>query len=415
MQNKRRVVITGLGAIAPNGIGKDAFWESLVAGKSGIRRISRFDVSKYPSKRAGEVDDYKLKNFFQIKKTKKIGRAAQFIYAVSKEALGDSNYIIIANNAERIGVVIGTAVADLGWAFDEHEVHINKGPLKLNPFIAISMSPNACSSAVSIAFKAKGPSITLSTVCASGLNSVDYAYRLIRDDIVDAMIAGGTEAPLFEPIFDAFCLAGVMSTGKNLACRVPKPFDRDRDGFILSEGAGAVIIEELDHALLRGANIYAEILGSAMTCDAYNPVELNPDAKEATRAIKQALEESRLDCQDIDYINAHGIGSKSADAIETKAIKNVFGKYAYQIPVSSIKSMIGQPIAASGVLQLISSVLMIKNSIIVPTINYDNPDIECDLDYVPNKARKQPVKSVLINSFGFGGKNSALIIKEFKQ
>lgn len=415
MQNKRRVVITGLGAIAPNGIGKDAFWKALVEGKSGIRRVSRFDVSKYPSKRAGEIDGFKLTQFFQIKKTKRIGRAAQLISAASQEAMKDSNYIVVSRNAERVGVVVGTAIADLGWAFDEHKVHISKGPLQANPFIVISMSPNACSSTVSMAFKAKGPSITLSTVCASGLNSIDYAYRLIRSNVVDAMITGGTEAPLFEPIFDAFCMAGVMSTGEGLACRVPKPFDRDRDGFILSEGAATVILEELNHALQRGAYVYAEILGSSMTCDAYNPVELNPDAKETGRAIKQALEEAQIDYHDIDYINAHGIGTKSSDLIETKAIKNIFGKQAYKIPISSIKSMIGQPIAASGILQLISSVLMMKNSIITPTINYDNPDIECDLDYVPNKARKQPVKSVLINSFGFGGKNSALVIKKFEK
>ena len=412
MQNKRRVVITGLGAVAPNGIGKDKFWEALINGQSGIKAITRFDTSPYPTKVGGEVQGFEFLTFFKRHRLRQVGRAAQFMIIAAKEAIKDSGLVIVSSNAERIGTIVGTAIGDIGWAAKEHEVQLKKGPLKANPLMAIYMSPNTCSAALSIAFGIKGPSVTISTVCASGLNSVDYSMKLIREGVSDVMIVGGTEATIFESIFDAFCMINIMTTSKDL--KTPKPFDRDRDGFVLSEGSGALVIEELSHAVKRGAHIYAEIIATAITCDGYHPVELNPDGKETTRAIGMVMQEANIKSEDIDYISAHGLGTKNSDAIETKAIKKALGSNAYNIPISSIKSMIGQPIAASGALQLISSALTIKHGIIPPTINYEKPDIECDLDYVPNKARNKDVNTVLINSFGFGGKNVTAVIKKFK-
>jgi 3-oxoacyl-[acyl-carrier-protein] synthase II len=407
---KKRVVITGVGVVAPNGIGKDEFWNALKAGRSGIKNISSFDPESFPTKIAGEVTDFKPGDFIDLKKSRRMDRFVQFAVSVAKMAVRDSGLIIEEENPARIGVITGTATAGQGWVFTQYEIFRSKGYKKLNPFTAASTFPNASSAQVSLEFKINGPSDTFSTGCSSGGIAMGYALELIRNNKIDAAIVIGSEALLYPPIFGTYCIARIMSTKNGNPIKSPAPFDKNRDGMVLAEGAGCVILESLDHAEKRKASIYAEFAGWGETCDAYHIISPEPQGKEAESSILMAIEDAGIKKKDIDYIKTHGIGGPVNDKIETQLIKRIFGKRAYDIPSPSIKSMIGHTQGACSVVETVSTLLAIKNNVIPPTINYETPDPDCDLDYVPNKARSYGIKHALINTFGFGGKNVVLVI-----
>ncbi len=410
---KRRAVITGIGVIAPNGIGNDEFWDALKSGKTGIKRISSFDPESFPTKLAGEITDFKPGDFLDAKKARRMDRFVQFAVSVAKMAVKDSGLLIKEEDPTRIGVVTGTATAGQGWVFTQYEIFRAKGYKKLNPFTAASTFPNSSSSQISLELKIKGPSDTFSTGCASGGIAMGYALELIRKGKIDVAVVVGSEALLYPPIFGTYCIARVMSTMNGPVVKSPAPFDKNRDGMLLAEGAGCIILESLEHAEKRKASIYAEFAGWGETCDAYHIISPDPDAREAERSILMAIKDSGITKNEIDYIKPHGIGDPLNDKIETQLIKRIFGKRAYDIPSPSIKSMIGHTQGACSVIETVSTVLAIKNKITPPTINYRTKDPDCDLDYVPNKARSYDITHALVNTFGFGGKNIAVIIKRF--
>lgn len=409
--SRRRVVITGLGVIAPNGIGKDAFWKALKEGRSGIRKITRFDASSYPSQVAGEINGFDPTDYMNPKSARRMDRFAQFATAAARMAVEDAQLKIEKENCEKMGTIVGTAMGGYEFAEFQHGILLEKGLSRVSPFLLIAVFPSACSAQVALEFGLKGICETISMACASGTASVGNASETIRNGKMDIMIAGGSDATVTPLILASLCRGNSVSTYNHMPEKASRPFDKNRDGFVLGEGAGMVVLEELNHALDRGAHIYAEIVGYATTCDAYHMTNPLPNAKEASRAMKIALREASLDPKEVDYINAHGTSTPLNDKIETLAIRNVFGPYAYSLPVSSIKSMIGHLQGGSGAAEAIACCLAIEHGIIPPTINYENPDPECDLDYVPNKARKKNLNVVLSNSFGFGGANAVLILR----
>ena len=411
---KRRVVITGMGVIAPNGIGIDNFWDTLAHGRSGVRKITRFDASSYPSKIAAEVDEFDVTTYINPKSARRMDRFAQFAVACSGMALSHSNVKVSDKNSDRIGIALGSALGGIPSAEQQHSVFIEKGLKRVDPLLAIKIFPGGATSQVAIEFGIRGHSNTIGGACAAGTDNVGYAFYAIKNDLADIMIAGGAEAPIVPLTFGAFCLIGAISTRNGDPTRASRPFDKERDGFVMGEGAGALIVEDLEHALKRDASIYAEILGYGTTNDAYHMVQPSPGGEEAKKSIQLALRDAQIDPKEIDYINPHGSSTPLNDKIETKIIKQVFGEYAYRIPISANKSMIGHALGAAGAIELVASVLTIKNQFIPPTINYESVDPECDLDYVPNEGRKASVTTVLKTSFGFGGKNSSIIIGKYK-
>jgi 3-oxoacyl-[acyl-carrier-protein] synthase II len=412
---KRRVVITGLGIIAPNGFGKEAFWKALEEGTSGIKKIERFDSSPFPTRIAGEVNGFQPEAYIQPKQVRRMDRTAHFAVAAAKMAVTDANLTIADGDRERTGVIIGTTMAGLGWTLEEYdEVYLKKGPMKINTYSAITSFPDASASQISIELGVYGPSLSIATACSSSSDTIGYSCSFIRQGTADMMITGGTDAPLFPPIFGSFCVLRALSRMNDEPEKASRPFDKLRDGFVLSEGAAVLVLEELDHALRRNAHIYAEILGFGVTCDAFHMAAPEPSGKQAARALRFALDDAHIQPQEIDYINAHGTSTRLNDKAETRVIKEVFGQYASEIPISSTKSMIGHSIAAAGAAELAASILAIEKGIIHPTINYEHPDPDCDLDYVPNKAYRREVRTVLKNSFGFGGKNSGIVIRKFE-
>jgi len=409
-----RVVVTGLGVIAPNGIGKDDYWASLKAGKSGIVQITRFDVSPYPTHIAGEINDFEPGKYISKKKAKFMSRFAQFALAASRMAIEDARLDLARENRYRAGVALGTAVGGLQIAEEQCEIFHEKGIDGVSPFSAMAMNPNSGVGAIAIELKIGGPNITISTGCSAGLNAMGYAFETISSGRADLMVAVGAEAPLFPVTFDLFCAANVLSKRNGNPAKASRPFDRFRDGYVLSEGAGAVILEKMEHAVERGARIYAEVAGYGITNDSYSMLKMEPTGKEVARSMRIALENAGLAPEEVDYINAHGSSSLVADKRETRAIKLAFGKHAYGIPISSIKSMIGQALAATGTIQFITATLAIQNSCVPPTINYEEPDPECDLDYVPNKVRTHEVRVAMVNSFGQGGNNTTVVLKKYQ-
>ena len=410
----RRVVITGLGVIASNGIGIDDVWDSLANGRSGIRKITFFDASSYPCKVAGEVKDFDPLDFMPPKSARRMDRFAQFAVACTKMALEDSKLDLTDTNTDRIGIALGSALGGIPSAEEQHSVFIERGLKRVDPLLAIKIFPGGATSQVSIEFGICGHSNTIGGACSAGTDNVGYAFYAIKNNLADIMITGGTEAPIVPLTLGSFSLLGAISTKNGDPTRVSRPFDKERDGFVMGEGAGVLILEDLEHALARGVPIYAEVLGYGTTNDAYHMVHPLPTGEQAKKAIELALQEARIDPTEIDHVNAHGSSTPLNDKIETKIIKEVFGEYAYEIPISANKSMIGHALGAAGAIELVASVLTIKNQFIPPTTNYEYPDPECDLDYVPNKGRKASVNTVLKNSFGFGGKNSSIIIRKIR-
>lgn len=407
---KRRVVITGLGTVAPNTVGKENFWAALAKGKSGIRKITRFDPAPFPSKIAGEVD-LDITQFIDCKKARRMDRTTHLAIAAAKLAFTDSRIDLAACNRERIGVILATTMAGKGFTLNEYEnAYRAKGPMKISAFTAIASFPDAAASCISLEFGLQGPSFSLSTACSSSSDAISFARDLIQKDAADSVVVGGSDAPLFAPVFSSFCVLRALSQRNDTPETASRPFDRLRDGFVISEGAAVLILEELKHAKKRGAHIYGEILGVSSTCDAYHITSPDPQGQQAERAIRLAIQDAGIQPQDVDYINAHGTSTPYNDKIETMVIKRVFGERAKEIPISSTKSMIGHSIGAAGALEICAALLALEKGIIHPTINQESPDPECGLNYVPNQAITANPKIILKNSFGFGGKNAALVI-----
>ena len=412
--SQRRVVVTGTGVIAPNGIGIDNFWDSLIHGRSGIRKITHFDASSYSSKIAGEVHDFDPLNYMDPKSARRMDRFAQFAAACTRMAMDDANLAVSDRTSERTGIALGSALGGIPSAEEQHSIFIEKGLKRVDPLLAIKIFPGGALGQVSVEFGIRGHSNTISSACAAGADSVGYAFSTIRNDLADVMITGGAEAPIVPLTFGAFCLISALSTRNAEPAKASRPFDKERDGFVMGEGAGILILESLDHAIKRDAHIYAEMLSYATTNDAYHMAQPLPTGDQAKKSMRLALQAAKIDPTEIDYINAHGSSTVLNDKTETKIIKQIFGENSYKIPISSNKSMIGHALGAAGSIELIASVLTIKHQFIPPTINYEFPDPECDLDYVPNKARNATVTTVLKNAFGFGGKNSNIIIRKYK-
>jgi len=414
IMEKRRIVITGMGVISPVGTGLNKFWTSLINGQSGIDKITRFDTSNLPTKIAGEVKDFNPENYIEKKELKRLDRFTQFAISATKMALEDSALDLSAVDRTRVGVILGSGIGGTITWEEQHKNLLNKGAGRVSPFFIPMMIVNMASGQVSMAFELKGPNFTVVTACASGTNAVGEAFRTLQRGDADIIISGGTEAPITELSLAGFSSMKALSTRNDEPSRASRPFDRDRDGFVMGEGAGILVMETLDSALKRNAKIYAEVIGYGTTADAYHLTQPAPEGEGASRAMKAAISDAGISANDVDYINAHGTSTPLNDKFETLAIKHTFGEHAYQLAVSSTKSMTGHLLGAAGAVETIASVLATYNDEIPPTINYENEDPECDLNYVPNKAIKRTVNVALSNSMGFGGHNACIIVKKYK-
>lgn len=411
---KKRVVITGLGAITPIGTGKDEFWQALLAGKSGIGSITRFDASEYRTRVAGEVKDFEPEKYIDKKEAKRMDRCTQFAVAATRMAFEDSGMDLEQVDRSRIGLVVGTGIGGIDTLHDQYKTLFDKGPGRISPFFVPMMIANMAAGQTSIAFGLQGPSTCVVTACATGTNAIGDAFKIIQRGDADAMVAGGTEACISPAAVAGFCAMKAMSTRNDEPAKASRPFEKERDGFVMGEGAGVVILESLEHALARGARIYAEISGYGFNADAYHITAPAPEGVQAAKCMQMAIKDAGLVPNDVSYINAHGTSTPPNDKNETLAIKSLFGEHAYKLTVSSIKSMTGHLLGAAGGIEAIASVLSVANDMVPPTINYENPDDELDLDYVPNKARQQVVEVAISNSFGFGGHNATILVKKYR-
>lgn len=410
---KRRVVVTGLGLVTPLGIGVEKTWPAIIAGTSGVGRITRFDPSELPSQIAAEVKDFDPADFIEKKEIKKMDKFIQFGVAAAKMAVEDAGLRITDTIAERVGVYVGSGMGGLPAIEAAHSKFLEGGVKKVSPFFIPMTIINLVSGHIAMMHGAKGPNSAVVTACASGTHAIGDAFKIIQRGDADVMIAGGTEAVISPLGIGGFCAMRALSVRNDEPEKASRPFDAMRDGFVMGEGAGVVVLEELSWAERRGARIYAEVKGYGMTGDAYHMTIPSPEGEGASRCIKIALNDAGLSTEEVDYINAHGTSTKFNDENETAAIKSVFGKRAYEMPVSSTKSMTGHLLGAAGGIEAIFTVLSIENGVIPPTINYEFPDIECDLDYVPNKSRTANVDIAMSNSFGFGGTNACLVFKKY--
>ncbi|MFZ3136657.1 MAG: beta-ketoacyl-ACP synthase II [Thermodesulfovibrionales bacterium] len=410
----KRVVVTGVGMITPLGVGVQESWNGLLAGRSGIRKITHFDASGFPTQIAGEVEGFSAEDYIESKDIKKMDRFIHLAVAAASMSLADSGLKITEENAERVGVTVGSGMGGLHAIEHYHSVLLEKGPKRITPFFIPMLIVNLAAGQVSIRAGAKGPNSAVATACATGSHSIGDAFKIIQRGDADAMIAGGTESVITPLGIGGFNAMKALSIRNHEPEKASRPFDINRDGFIMGEGAGIVILESLENALDRGAKIYAELIGYGMTADAYHITSPSPGGEGAARCMKMALKDGRIDPLDVNYINAHGTSTKYGDELETHAVKTVFGEHAYKIAVSSTKSMTGHLLGAAGGVEAVITVLSVHNNIVPPTINLDNPDPECDLDYVPHKSREMTVEYGLTNSFGFGGTNACLLFKKFR-
>jgi 3-oxoacyl-[acyl-carrier-protein] synthase II len=409
----RRVVITGLGLVTPLGIGVDETWTALCKGQSGISEITRFDASGFDTKIAGEVKDFNPKDFLSKKEAKRTQQFIAYAIAASRMALEDSRLAIDGTNENRVGVLTGCGLGGLRLLEETTVALQEKGPQRVTPFFIPMMIGNMAPGMISIYLGAKGPNSSISTACASGTHAVGDAFKIIKRGSADAMITGGVESVITPTCIAGFNAMKALSTRNDEPEKASRPFDRERDGFVVGEGCGIMVLETLEAALERGARIYAEICGYGMSGDGYHMAAPAPDGEGAARCMAAALSDAQMTGDEIDYINAHGTSTQLNDLYETKAIKSVFKEKASSIAVSSTKSMTGHLLGGAGGIETVFTALAISDGIIPPTINLDHPDEECDLDYVPNKARKMVVKSAMTNSFGFGGTNATLILKKY--
>lgn len=407
---RRRVAVTGIGLVTPVGIGNDAAWRAVCEGRSGVRRVTKFDPTEHKTQIAAEINGFDPELYMNAKEARKTDTFIQYAVTAAKFALENSGLEITEELSPRMGTIIGSGIGGMETYVNTVLTMHEKGPGRLSPFFITNIINNMAAGYVSISFNARGPNCCTTTACAASAHAIGYAAQAIRNGEADAMFAGGTEAPVIPLTFAGFNAMRALSTRNDEPSRASRPFDRERDGFIIGEGAGMLILEELESAKKRGARIYAEIVGYGMSSDASHITAPSLDGPE--RCMKAALHDGGVNTDEIDYINAHGTSTPLNDANETNAIKAVFGERAYKVPVSSTKSMTGHLLGAAGAVEAAFSVLALENGILPPTINYEFPDPECDLDYVPNEAREASIRTVLSNSFGFGGTNASLIFRK---
>jgi len=412
---KRRVVVTGVGLVTPLGVGSEDTWQALLQGRSGIGPITRFDAGQFASRVAGEVKNFDPTAFIERREARKMDTFIHYALAAAEIAAKDAGFSgWDRSEGERVGVVIGSGIGGFGTIESEHQVLMQKGPRRVSPFFIPSAIINLAAGQVSIRFGARGPNSAPCTACSSGSHAVGDSFKIIQRGDADVMIAGGSEAAITPMSVAGFDALKALSTRNDEPARASRPFDRERDGFVLGEGAGILILEELGHALRRDARIYAEIVGYAMSGDAYHITAPPPDADGAVRVMKKTLEDAGVPPDCVDYINAHGTSTPPNDRTETAAIKAVFGEHAYKLAISSTKSMIGHLLGAAGAVEIGVTVLSVRDQILHPTINQEFADPDCDLDYVPNQARRASVRYALSNSFGFGGTNACVLIKRYE-
>ncbi|RXZ76992.1 beta-ketoacyl-[acyl-carrier-protein] synthase II [Paenibacillaceae bacterium] len=411
---KQRVVVTGMGVMTSLGHELDKFWGNLLEGKSGVSLVEAFDVSDYSTRIAAEIKNFKPEDHGVDKKeARRMDRFVQFAVAASLSALKDANLSIGEQaDPERVGVMIGSGIGGLGTWEDQHNILLDKGPRRVSPFFIPMMIANMASGQVSISTGAKGPNSTAVTACATGTHSIGDSYKMIQRGDADVMLCGGAEATIRPTGMAGFCALRAMSTRNEEPEKASRPFDTDRDGFVMGEGSGVLILESLEHAQKRGAHIYAEVIGYGMSGDAHHMTDPDPDG--AARCMVRALEDAGIAREEVDYINAHGTSTPVGDISETTGMKKAFGEHAYKLAVSSTKSMTGHLLGAAGGVEAVIVGLTLQNGIIPPTINLDNQDPECDLDYVPNTPRKADVKVAMSNSFGFGGHNATIIMRKYE-
>jgi len=411
----KRVVVTGVGMITPIGLDTETSWAGLVAGKSGVGPITQFDDKAIPTQIAGEVKGFDAAKFVEAKEIKKMDRFIHLAIAASQMTMDCSKLVITPENAERIGVMVGAGIGGLPAIERTYRSYLEKGYRRITPFFIPMAIINEMAGHISMRYGAKGPNSCVVTACATGTHSVGDAFRIIQRGDADAMIAGGAESCVCALGVGGFNAMKALSTRNNEPERASRPFDAERDGFVMGEGSGLLILEELEFALKRGVHIYAEIIGYGMSGDAYHITSPAPNGEGAARCMKSAIKDAGINPADVGYINAHGTSTKYGDELETLAIKTVFGEHAYKIPTSSTKSMTGHLLGAAGGVEAVISVLAIDRGILPPTINLENPDPECDLDYIPNTARKAQVEIAMSNSFGFGGTNACLVFRRYRK
>ena len=410
--SERRVVITGLGVISPVGNDLPSFWESIKAGRSGVSRFEAFDSSEFDCKIAGEVRGYDPVKFYTTPKdVRRTDRYTQFAVGAAKMALDDSGLDLAATDLDRAGVMIGSGVGGLATMETQVSQMLNKGPSRTSPFMIPMMISNMASGFISMEHGLRGPNMAIVTACATANHCMGEAWRIIKFGDADVMLTGGSEACVVPVGIAGFTSMRALSLRNDEPERASRPFDKDRDGFVMGEGAGVIILEEYEHAKKRGARIYCELAGYGLTADAYHMSAPMPGGEGASRCMHMAMKHAKVDPSEVDYINAHGTSTPIGDICETKAVKHAFGDHARKLAVSSTKSMTGHLLGAAGAVEMAACVMTVRDSIIPPTINLDNPDPECDLDYVPNRAREQKVKVAISNSFGFGGHNSSVLIR----
>lgn len=410
----KRVVITGLGAISPLGTGVLKLWEGLKNGKSGVSHITRFDTTDFPTKIAAEVKDFNAEDYIDKKEAKRMDRFTQYAVAGAKMAVDDSELNVEEIDKSRFGVILGCGIGGMETMEDQFKTLFEKGPRRVSPFFVPMMIGNMAAGRISMMYKAQGISETIVTACASGTNAIGDAFKVIQRGDADVMITGGTEASITPIAVAGFCSMKALSTRNDDPEKASRPFEKSRDGFVIGEGCGILILEELEHALKRGANIYAEVAGYGASSDAYHMTQPAPGGEGAAIAIKKAIDDAGIEPSDVDYINAHGTSTEYNDKFETMAIKKVFGDSAYKVAVSSTKSMTGHLLGAAGGIEGVILSLSIKNQFAPPTINYEEEDEECDLYYVPNQGRNLKINYAMSNSFGFGGHNAVIIFKNYQ-
>lgn len=412
---KRRVVVTGVGLVTPLGTGIDNVWSRILNGESGIGPITRFDASQHETRFAGEVKDFKPEDYISPKEIRRMDLFIQYVLAATKIAMDDAQLTVASEDPERVGVVVGTGLGGLPTLEKYHTILLERGPSRISPFFIPMLIANEAPGHIAIAHGIKGPNLCIVTACATGAHCIGNALRIIQYGDADVIVAGGTEANLTPLTVGGFNAAKALSRRNEQPEKASRPFDRDRDGFVVAEGAGILILEELERALKRGAKIYAEIIGQGYNGDAYHITAPCPDGDGFIRCMNMALRDANVSPQEVDYINAHGTSTDLNDKIETLAIKQVFKDHAYKIPISSTKSMTGHLLGAAGAVEAIFTILSIRDRVCPPTINYETPDPECDLDYVPNHARPHNITVAMSNAFGFGGTNSTLVFRRFPQ
>lgn len=411
----RRVVVTGIGVVSPLGIGVDVFWKALINGTSGVGRITRFDTTGHGCQIAAEVKGFDPLQWIDKKEVKKMDTFVRYALAAGLMAVEDAHLKVSDGRQDRVGVLVGTGMGGIIMLVEQYIVLVEKGPDRVSPFFIPGIIPNMASGRLSMHLGAKGPNSCVSTACATGNHAIGDSLRIIQRGEADVMLAGGTEAVISTLCIAGFNNAKALSTRNDEPERASRPFDKERDGFVMGEGACVLVLEALDHALDRGAPIYAEVVGYGMSGDAYHVTAPAPEGEGAVQSMEGAIRDAGIPPEAVDYINAHGTSTPYNDANETLAIKRVFGDHAYRIPVSSIKSMIGHTLGAAGAIEAAATVLTLKHGIVPPTINYEFPDPDCDLDYVPNKAREVTIQLALNNSFGFGGTNATTVFRRYEE